>query len=758
MRKFKFFALAFAALSFAACSDDAIDGQGGNTGTTGDGTPAYLTISFVTNGESSTRSTADDANNQGDTDGSPEDSGHENSGTPDEKAVDKVLVVITPANGGNVNFAKLYNTNTATTANDDGTFDVTNTATGAQFTNDEPIELTTGQYNVVVVANPVDALIRGIAEADLNAGIANSNVAENLYSAITTGIFAPSSETDYKNIATGVKQNTDDENFRIMMASKALSSTPGQEYSVELDEDDTVEDPASVTVNIERAYSKITFRETKYNNEDGKENIYEVPVRVGQVEARLVEAAIKNSDITGTEEGPATYVYRKLNAALDSEGHDVYVLWEAAAEGATPVFKGVYYPTEETQSVDVSDTGTPQNENKTVYAKLEAITDAAQYEEGTNYVIETLGQPTSGLTYLSDETGVVDHWYVRLEGYALVNLSKNVYYVRHTTDNLGQSPFGTLDGSNYLYTPYWSEKNNDANFTTNTDGNIVFVQENGSPISEKWFYNTLAQVSAESDVMTINASGDFKITGDADALYFKDMPTGDDSGNVTGDGSNGQHTQAGNTLPSVGKFMSYCFENSTDINHQMHGLSTGISFVARIYADADCDDKISTLYRYDGHLFESLEAIQKSYGANLMSKKFNELVEKEVITDGITNITKADMKALAEYEASDESTSTVGDAGKNGEVIDFYADGICYYYTTEIKHFDNDSNTSLGNMEFAIMRNNIYSLAVTGINEIGDPYVDPTPDIPNENTDPTTALNVEVQIVPWIVRYNDIEF
>ena len=237
------------------------------------------------------------------------------------------------------------------------------------------------------------------------------------------------------------------------------------------------------------------------------------------------------------------------------------------------------------------------------------------------------------------------------------------------------------------------------------------------------------------------------------------MPTGDDQGEVTGDGSNGQHTQAGGTLPSVGKFMSYCFENSTDINHQMHGLSTGISFVARIYADADCDDKISTLYRYDGHLFESLEAIQESYGANLMSKKFNELVEKEEINEaGVTNITKADMKALAEYKAGDESTSNVGDAAKNGEEIDLYADGICYYYTTEIKHYDNGSNTSLGNMEFAIMRNNIYSLAVTGINEIGDPYVDPTPDTPNENTDPTTALNVEVQIVPWIVRYNDIEF
>ena len=40
-----------------------------------------------------------------------------------------------------------------------------------------------------------------------------------------------------------------------------------------------------------------------------------------------------------------------------------------------------------------------------------------------------------------------------------------------------------------------------------------------------------------------------------------------------------------------------------------------------------------------------------------------------------------------------------------------YSDNICYYYTTEIKHFDNGNNNTLGNMEFAIMRNNIYSLS-----------------------------------------------
>ena len=93
MKKFKFFALAFAALSFAACSDDALDGKGGNSGSAGDGTPAYLTISFSANTGNSSRSTADDANNNGDEhnqDGTTgqEDSGHHNDGTADEQAVD----------------------------------------------------------------------------------------------------------------------------------------------------------------------------------------------------------------------------------------------------------------------------------------------------------------------------------------------------------------------------------------------------------------------------------------------------------------------------------------------------------------------------------------------------------------------------------------------------------------------------------------------------------------------------------------------
>ena len=748
MKKFKFFALAFAALSFAACSDDALDGKGGNSGSAGDGTPAYLTISFSANTGNSSRSTADDANNNGDEhnqDGTTgqEDSGHHNDGTADEQAVDKVLVVVVPTNGGNVNYAQLYNVSVDATANEDGSFTVQNGT--RDYVNDEAIELTTGKYNVVVVANPVSDLIQGI-ENDLNTGISNSNAVENLYTKITTGDYNPV-ETDYTKIAEGKALGTEsDAKFRIMMANKELNSDlTDKTYTVELEADDTADKPAVAHIQVERVYSKITFRPQTGTNP----YVYKVPVRAGEVEAKTVPAAI-NVAAEGSE---AKYEYRELNVALDAANNEVYVLWEQKeGDPSSMEFKGVYAPTGNEANVTLPESGTDDVE---IYTELEA----SLTEDDGKYVVTDTDNPQASLVYQSDETGVVDHWYVRLEGYALINLSKNVYYVRHTTDNLGQSPFGTLNGTNYLYTPYWSEKNDDDNIETNQDGSINFAtyipegESEAVSIATKWFYNTLAEVSEESKTLEIGGTtGNLTFTkGDAGTVpaeYYHAMPgtttyeEGESS--VTG----GDHTGSGN--PEIGNFMAYCFENSTDIDHQMHGISTGISFVARIYKNENCDDqsKIGTLYRYNNHLFQSLEEIQKSYGANFMSSKFNELVEQEKTPNG--TITKTDLEELANFDAE-------GNA-KDGETIYLYQDGICYYYTTEIKHFDNGDNASLGNMEFAIMRNNIYSLAVTSINQIGDPFVDPTPNKPNENPEVKAALDVEVKIVPWIVRYNDIEF
>ena len=85
----------------------------------------------------------------------------------------------------------------------------------------------------------------------------------------------------------------------------------------------------------------------------------------------------------------------------------------------------------------------------------------------------------------------------------------------------------------------------------------------------------------------------------------------------------------------------------------------------------------------------------------------------------------------------------------------------CYYFYW-IRHNDNNKSGEMGRMEFATVRNNVYKLAVTKIGGIGHPRrydrdPDPvTPGTPDE--DPTRSITVHVEVLPWVVRVNNIEF
>ncbi|MBV4242362.1 Mfa1 family fimbria major subunit [Parabacteroides johnsonii] len=73
------------------------------------------------------------------------------------------------------------------------------------------------------------------------------------------------------------------------------------------------------------------------------------------------------------------------------------------------------------------------------------------------------------------------------------------------------------------------------------------------------------------------------------------------------------------------------------------------------------------------------------------------------------------------------------------------------YYPYWIKHSDNENPREMGIMEFGIVRNNIYKLKVTSINNFGIFQLDPTaPDEPDE-----LWMKVELQVKDWVLRYND---
>lgn len=663
MRNLKYVSLLLAAGMFAACSDN-LDVNKENGAGGGDKTPAYLTISIANNGNSSRANTGTD-------DGSAEDSELSNAGTANENKVNTILLVALSEDESS-GIAKLY---TAGTTGGDVSGWSKNDA--GDYTTDKTLKLSVGTYKILAVANPYKDFTDDITETTDLATV------RGLYDKITEGKYVPTALETTADAAAAVLA-TDDEG--VMMGNKA-------EVTVELKEENTPEHPATATVDIERAVSKITFRKKAAADGMG-DNVYEVPVSAGTVKAKTVTGKIPDGDDQTKE-----VTLNVANDICSPTPNTVYVLVNDVDKTTT-----VY--------------GAPE-QGSDVYRELTAKTQE-EYNQGTAenkegwYVVKDTTKPWESLNYQFDEaSATAGNWYVKIEGYALTNLSKEQNHVRHIGDGHGIStPFGTLNGNNYLITPYWADKNG-VTFDENGDFENTLT-------TTTWFYNTLADVSAESENLTIDTDGSFK-NGGAAATYYRALPTTDENpGTVTGG--------IGSSNPEVGAKMAYCFENSTDIDHQTHGLSTGISFVARMYSNKDCSTPIGTLYQYNGYNFTSLKAIGEAFGANTPEAI-------QALIDGTTT----------------ESKETLADAG-----IKKYSGNICYYYTTEIKHFDNGNNNTLGNMEFAIMRNNIYSLAITNISKIGDPIVDPTPETPNETKE--AALKVSVKIIPWIVRYNDIEF
>lgn len=173
---------------------------------------------------------------------------------------------------------------------------------------------------------------------------------------------------------------------------------------------------------------------------------------------------------------------------------------------------------------------------------------------------------------------------------------------------------------------------------------------------------------------------------------FKAFPTENENSETTGDARN------------VGGFMAYCYENATSVAMQKHGYSTSVTF--RAVATYKDGEKFNACV-YNGYIYKSFE---KAKEANI-------------------DITEADCA--------------------------IYKEGVCYY-TAQIKHLDNGASSVMGNMEFAIVRNNIYSLEVSKLEKIGDSTVDQDPTIDDETGD--GYIKLKVAIIPWKVRYNNIEF
>lgn len=299
---------------------------------------------------------------------------------------------------------------------------------------------------------------------------------------------------------------------------------------------------------------------------------------------------------------------------------------------------------------------------------------------------------------------------------ALINQSLNHYMFRRVMgSNTDGNPTGnvTVGGvelpTSWVVDTDWSDKAKDWAKDTPTG----FGAQLSNPGT--WTWTNLSSLKDNDD----NYAGDYKIW-----CYAKE-----------------------NTLPSIAA--------------QQHAVSTGVVFKAELTAGATASDAVKAamearkrIYVFNNTLYgawSDVKALATAEGAEpTLAAAYNQAIVgmSDAATDPIS--AKAAAAGFTGYSA------------KNGK---YY---IYYYYWN--RHNDNKDNNTMGIMEFAVVRNNVYKLAVTKVDRFGhptpptgptDPNPDPDPD-PVDPEDPDESVNyyftVSVKVLPWTVRINNIEF
>lgn len=198
--------------------------------------------------------------------------------------------------------------------------------------------------------------------------------------------------------------------------------------------------------------------------------------------------------------------------------------------------------------------------------------------------------------------------------------------------------------------------------------------------------------------------------------------------------------------------MGYCTENTVpSVASQQNGLSTAVVFKAKVSGDFINEATTAALYEYNGSFYNNWDSFKKAW--NISGNTSLEAVNEPT--------TSEELKTLRETLKGKAKRIPIQgvDGNKYGNV----------YYIYWNRHNDNGQNTNMGIMEFAVVRNNIYKLSISKISELGHPNDPTNPTYPQEpDPDPVNPpkpdeqnkayMEVDVQILDWTVRVNDIEF
>lgn len=202
---------------------------------------------------------------------------------------------------------------------------------------------------------------------------------------------------------------------------------------------------------------------------------------------------------------------------------------------------------------------------------------------------------------------------------------------------------------------------------------------------------------------------------------------------------------------NLGKFNennTYAFENTTNDVNEATAVYFKIKANLKEAAKTTADFNDGTFYRYDGRLYTSIQAIYDDAATGAISNPFTEtggIAAADVVNkikDATTGKLTEDEAKLAEFRETYK--------------IEVYREGMMYYRWAisdmAYKPFVESETTHT----YSVLRNSIYRLNVTKINEIGkDVPNGPEPDDPIKN--PNFYMNVTVSINPWVLNTKDIE-
>lgn len=317
-------------------------------------------------------------------------------------------------------------------------------------------------------------------------------------------------------------------------------------------------------------------------------------------------------------------------------------------------------------------------------------------------------------TLMEDEEGKPEVT-VTLTDMALVNLSKEFYYLRRVSAD-GTSTSATI-----------GETETNTNYVVDTDYNW----KSGSTITDysDHFFYVYNQNSASADYTWTSISS---LTNNDD----------DNNNSWNTDNSKGDY-----------KIWRYATENTipAQVSNQKKGITTGVAFKGEIKGVSEGMKTLlngtNTVYVFDNILWGTWDNVKTAAEAKESDKTTLSNPSLSAAYNKATKEGYTDAKAVA-------AGFTIFRPNTTGKYE------VLYYYWN--RHNDNNNNGSMGPMEFAVVRNNVYKLSVTGVDKFGhptDPDDDPDPENPEDpDEEDDVYFKVAVEVLPWVVRINNIEF